>query len=100
MCAGDRRGLWVRSRHRSPASRSGRIGSDEAGPAANNPSLRAVLRRLAPSAPRQRTLEANGIDCGASSLSLARAVRLLKQLAELAERHVPREVAVALAAGA
>jgi hypothetical protein len=37
----------------------------EAGPAANNPGLRAVLRRHAPSATRQRTLEANGIDCGA-----------------------------------
>jgi hypothetical protein len=37
----------------------------EAGPAANNPGPRAVLRRHAPSATRQRTLEANGIDCGA-----------------------------------
>ena len=37
----------------------------EARPAANNPGLRAVLRRHAPSATRQRTLEANGIDCGA-----------------------------------
>jgi hypothetical protein len=39
-----------------------------AGPAANNPGPRAVLRRHAPSATRQRTLEANGIDCGASVL--------------------------------
>jgi hypothetical protein len=37
----------------------------EAGPAANNPGPRAVLRRHAPSATRQRTLEANGIDRGA-----------------------------------
>src|SRR5689334_1894643 len=37
----------------------------EAGPAANDPGLRAVLRRHAPSATRQRTLEANGVDCGA-----------------------------------
>src|SRR4051794_8589811 len=37
----------------------------EAGPAATNPGPRAVLRRYAPSATRQRTLEANGIDCGA-----------------------------------
>jgi hypothetical protein len=37
----------------------------EAGPAANNPGPRAVLRRHAPSATRQRTLAANGIDCGA-----------------------------------
>jgi hypothetical protein len=37
----------------------------EAGPAANNPGPRAVLRQHAPSATRQRTLEANGIDRGA-----------------------------------
>jgi hypothetical protein len=43
----------------------------EAGPAANNPGLRAVLRQHAPSATRQRTLEANGIDCGASVLGEA-----------------------------
>ena len=41
----------------------------EAGPAANNPGPRAVLRRHAPSATRQRTLEANGIDCGAGPFS-------------------------------
>ena len=41
----------------------------EAGPAANNPGLRAVLRRHAPSATRQRTLEANGNDCGAGPVS-------------------------------
>jgi hypothetical protein len=40
----------------------------EAGPAANNPGPRAVLRRHAPSATRQRTLEANGIDRGAGSV--------------------------------
>ena len=44
----------------------------EAGPAANNPGLRAVLRRPAPSATRQRTLEANGIDCGAGPVFWAR----------------------------
>ena len=37
----------------------------EAGPAANNPGPRAVLRRHAPSATRQRTLASNGIDRGA-----------------------------------
>jgi hypothetical protein len=47
----------------------------EAGPAANNPGLRAVLRRHAPSATRQRTLEANGIDCGAGPVSEASGVR-------------------------
>ena len=41
----------------------------QAGPAANNPGPRAVLRRHAPSATRQRTLEANGIDCGAGRAS-------------------------------
>ena len=41
----------------------------EAGPAANNPGLRAVVRRHAPSATRQRTLEANGIDRGAGRVS-------------------------------
>jgi hypothetical protein len=41
----------------------------EAGPAANNSGLRAVLRRHAPSATRQRTLQANGIDCGAGPTS-------------------------------
>jgi hypothetical protein len=41
----------------------------EAGPAANNPGLRAVLRRHAPSATRQRTLEANGIDCRAGPVA-------------------------------
>jgi hypothetical protein len=41
----------------------------EAGPAANNPGLRAVLRRHARGATRQRTLEANGIDCGAGPVS-------------------------------
>jgi hypothetical protein len=40
-----------------------------AGPSANNPGPRAVLRRYAPSATRQRTLEANGIDCGAGRVS-------------------------------
>ena len=50
------------------ASRFEGVGSVEAGPAANNPGPRAVLRRHAPSATRQRTLEANGIDCGASGL--------------------------------
>jgi hypothetical protein len=35
-----------------------------AGPAANNPGLRAVLRRHAPSATRQRTLEATGSTAG------------------------------------
>jgi len=66
-----------RSRHRCDpvrylisgrASRFGGVGSVEAGPAASNPGPRAVLRRHAPSATRQRTLEANGIDCGASGL--------------------------------
>jgi hypothetical protein len=47
------------------------VGSVEAGPAANNPGPRAVLRQHAPSATRQRTLEANGIDCGASVLGEA-----------------------------
>jgi hypothetical protein len=42
------------------------VGSIEAGPAANNPGPRAFLRQHAPSATRQRTLEANGSDCGAS----------------------------------
>jgi hypothetical protein len=47
----------------------------EAGPAANNLGPRAVLRRYAPSATRQRTLEANGIDCGAGPvLACAQAV--------------------------
>src|SRR5205823_4390472 len=41
----------------------------EAGPAANNSGPRAVLRRHAPSATRQRTLKANGIDCGAGPVS-------------------------------
>jgi hypothetical protein len=41
----------------------------EAGPAATIPGLRAVLRRHAPSATRQRTLEAHGIDCGAGPVS-------------------------------
>ena len=36
----------------------------EAGPAANNPGPRAVLRRHAPSATRQRTLEATGSTAG------------------------------------
>jgi hypothetical protein len=36
----------------------------EAGPAANNPGPRAVLRQHAPSATRQRTLEANGSTAG------------------------------------
>jgi hypothetical protein len=44
------------------------VGFVQAGPAANNSGPRAVLRRHAPSATRQRTLEANGIDCGASVL--------------------------------
>jgi hypothetical protein len=47
----------------------------EAGPAANNPGLRAVLRRHAPSAARQRTLEANGIDCGAGPVSAGEQLR-------------------------
>jgi hypothetical protein len=34
------------------------------------PAEEAVLRRRATSATRQRTIEANGIDCGASSLGL------------------------------
>ena len=76
LTAGRRRSRH-RSRHRCDpvrylisgcASRSGGVGSIEAGPAANNPGPRAVLRRHAPSATRQRTLEANGIDCGASGL--------------------------------
>src|SRR5215213_9429949 len=49
-------------------ARAGAIASRvefEAGPAANNPGPRAVLRQHAPSATRQRTLEANGIDRGA-----------------------------------
>src|SRR5215218_8107596 len=37
----------------------------EASPAANNPGPSAVLRQHAPSATRQRTLEANRIDRGA-----------------------------------
>src|SRR5512144_3140749 len=41
----------------------------EAGPAANNLGPRAVLRRHALRAARQRTLEANGIDCGAGPVS-------------------------------
>ena len=53
------------------ASRFRGVGSVEAGPAANNPGPRAVLRQHAPSATRQRTLEANGIDCGASVLGEA-----------------------------
>jgi hypothetical protein len=52
----------------APARRFRGVGSVEAGPAANSPGPRAVLRQPAPSAPRQRTLEANGIDCGASVL--------------------------------
>jgi hypothetical protein len=66
-----------RSRHRRDPVRSlitlalarfRGVGFIEAGPAANNPGPRAVLRQPAPSAPRQRTLEANGVDCGASVL--------------------------------
>ena len=53
----------------------------EAGPAANNPGLRAVLRRHAPSATRQRTLEANGIDCGAGPV--------LKAVVERRPRALP-----------
>ena len=45
---------------------SGRLVSD--GSVANNPGQRAVVRRRATSATRQRTMRANGIDCGASSL--------------------------------
>jgi hypothetical protein len=59
------------SRKEAKRVRSGRrvgVGCAKAGPAANNPGLRAVLRRLASSALRQRTLEANRIDCGASLL--------------------------------
>ena len=41
----------------------------EAGPAANNPGPRAVLRRHAPSATRQRTLEATGSTAGLVPLS-------------------------------
>jgi hypothetical protein len=47
----------------------------EAGPAANNSGPRAVLRRHAPGAARQRTLEANGIDCGAGPVSAAEQLR-------------------------
>src|SRR3954451_9841749 len=44
----------------------------KAGPAANNLGPRAVLRRLALRAARQRTLEANGIDCGAGPVTAVR----------------------------
>src|SRR5215211_7163131 len=47
----------------------------EAGPAANNLGPRAVLRRHALRAARQRTLEANGIDCGAGPVSAVRPPR-------------------------
>ena len=53
----------------------------EAGPAANNPGPRAVLRRHAPSATRQRTLEANGIDRGAGPV--------LKAVVERRPRALP-----------
>jgi hypothetical protein len=57
------------------ASRFRGVGSVEAGSAANNLGPRAVLRQHAPSATRQRTLGANGIDCGASVVT-PRAERL------------------------
>ena len=48
----------------------------EAGPAANNPGLRAVLRRYAPTRDEATHPEANGIDCGAGpTLSGAAAPR-------------------------
>jgi len=47
----------------------------EAGPAANDLGPRAVLRRHALRAARQRTLEANGIDCGAGRVSAVRLPR-------------------------
>jgi hypothetical protein len=72
-CRRRRRDRRDRVRYLIPL-RAGRIrgvGSVEAGPAAHNPGPRAVLRQHAPSATRQRTLEANGIDCGASVLGEA-----------------------------
>ena len=72
-CRRRRRDRRDRVRYLIPlrASRFRGVGSVEAGPAANNPGPRAVLRQHAPSATRQRTLEANGIDCGASVLGVA-----------------------------
>jgi hypothetical protein len=56
----------------------------EAGPAANNPGPRAVLRRHAPSATRQRTLEANGIDRGAGPVREAVVERRPRALSDRA----------------
>ena len=58
----------------------------KAGPAANNPGPRAVLRRHALRAQRQRTLEANGIDCGAGPLSKRAALRRERYGTRSAER--------------
>jgi hypothetical protein len=68
------------------ASRFRGVGSVEAGSAANNLGPREVLRQHAPSATRQRTLGANGIDCGASVV-MPRAERL----ALVAPSKAPRE---------
>src|SRR5215204_4793023 len=63
----------------------------EAGPAANNPGPRAVLRQHAPSATRQRTLEANGIDRGAGPvLEAVRRPRALPDRAGGADAREPR----------
>jgi hypothetical protein len=64
----------------------------EAGPAANNPGPRAVLRRHALRAARRRTLEANGIDCGAGPVSepQARSFRRLPSCATSAPRRRQR----------
>src|SRR6185503_16169608 len=71
-----------RSLERSRVAKFARAGlvesrvDSEAGPAANNLGPRAVLRRHALRAARQRTLEAHGIDCGAGPVSAVRPPRV------------------------
>ncbi len=82
-CRRRRRDRRDRVRYLIPlrASRFRGVGSVGAGPAANNPGPRAVLRQHAPSATRQRTLEATG--------STAGPVFLARRLTPRAERLAP-----------